>query len=137
MIIGAASHFFWDSFSDYNGWFLNIFPALKGNLNVFDGELEIPFLIQYINTLIGVAVIALFIITLPATQSNPAKGQPLKFWIIVILLASVFAFLRFIFLRVNSIDDVIVGLISTFLYALFVVAFFFQKSASLLKSSTT
>ncbi len=130
MVIGAASHFFWDSFSHFDGWFLNLFPQLDGYIYLFQRDVEIPFLIQYINTLLGLLVIVVFIRILPRRKNKSRQKNLFKFWAPVICLAIALAFPRFIYLPVNSADDIMVGLISTFSFALIFVSFFFKNSGS-------
>lgn len=128
IVIGGASHFFWDSFSHFDGWFINLFPQLQGNVYVFNRELEIPFLIQYINTLLGVMIILIFILLLPRTKNKAKHYNLYKFWIPVICVATALAAVRFVYLPINSADDMIIGLISTFSIALTCVSLFFKNT---------
>jgi hypothetical protein len=128
LVIGGISHFFWDSFSHFDGWFINLHPGLQGEVNIFQREIEIPFLIQYINTLLGLSIILAFILMSPRTKHDIPRSNRLKFWVPVIAIATVLATPRFYYLPVNSADDLIIGIISTFLFALVIVTFFFRRS---------
>lgn len=131
MVIGGASHFFWDSFSHFDGWFINIFPQLKGNIYFSGRELEIPFLIQYINTLIGVVVIVIFILKLPCAKKERSEGNFIKFWLLVIVAALVIFIPRIVYMPHNILDDLLIAMISSLLYSVTLASIVFKKRLSL------
>ena len=63
--IGAASHLFWDSFSHFDGFFIKGNTALQGNTQIARQSVEIPFLIQYLNSGIGLLIVLIAIIQVP------------------------------------------------------------------------
>lgn len=127
MIAGGASHFLWDSFSHFDGWFINQFPFLKGNVYLGDQALEIPFLLQYINSFVGVAIIVIFIALLPQARKTKQSRNLLAFWISVLVLATAIFFIRRILIPRNGLDDLLIAIVSAFLYSLFFVATFYRE----------
>ncbi len=127
LCVGAACHFAWDGFSHFDGWFVNALPQLKGNVQVFGHDLEIPFLIQYVNTLLGVIIILIFVAVLPRRSENKAPFDKRRFWTWVVITALVIFFARIALSQKNTLDDKLVGMTSAFLYALVLVAFILPK----------
>ena len=130
MVIGGASHFFWDSFSHFDGWFINLFPLLKGNIYFSGGKLEIPYLIQYFNTLLGIVIILVLILELPVTRKDEPKGNFMKFWISVFVVALIILIPRILYMPRNIVDDLLIAMISALMYALWLVAVVFNKKLS-------
>ncbi len=130
LVVGGASHFAWDSFSHFDGWFVNAFPRLRGNVHVFGGLLEIPFLIQYVNTLLGVIIILVFVAALPRSAKSKPPVDSRKFWAWLIITAIVIFSARTAFLQRSTLDDKLIGITSAFLYALVLIAFIFPKKKS-------
>lgn len=130
LIIGGSSHFFWDSFSDFNGWLLRMYPQLSGEIVVGGRELEIPFVIQYISTLLGI-IVMLFFIPPPKNSHNVVGALTLiKFWGLVVVVATMIFIPRRIRWPVNSIDDLTIAIISAFILALILVCLVFERGRS-------
>lgn len=132
LIIGGASHFFWDSFSDPNGWFMSVFPQLKGNITRSDGSLqEIPYLIQYINTILGVLIIFYFVVRMPTNQPVTRSRYLIPFWFVTTIIAIAIFAVRMDLLIDNSLDGWIITFVSAIFFGLCTAAFIFGKSQSL------
>lgn len=130
MVIGGASHFFWDGFSHFDGWVINRFPRLKGNIYFFQRELEIPYLIQYINSLLGIVILIVFILILPREKKTNPQGNFIKFWGVVILVALIIFIPRIIYMPQNIIDDLLFAVMASLLYAITLAAVVFNKKLS-------
>lgn len=135
LIIGGASHFVWDSFSHFDGWFINKYPRLKGNIYFFGGMLEIPFLIQYVNSFVGVTLIVIFVAALPRAKESKSSVHSTKFWISVLTTAILIFLVRTIYVPKNTRDDILIGITSSLVYALVLIAFVFPKRQSTQLSS--
>jgi len=114
-LIGSASHLLWDSFTHYGGLLQKLAPALTGNTTVFGYNIEIPYLIQYANSLLGLLVIAIVILTLPRAH-NTNQNKIWKYWLIVFVITAIIFSVRWAMMDSFKIDDVIVS----FLTAIFV-----------------
>jgi hypothetical protein len=81
ILIGTASHLFWDSFTHDHGYFVEAIPSLKNTIDIFRGQIPIFKILQHSSTLIGGLVIALAFYKLP-TDSSMNKKINLKYWTI-------------------------------------------------------
>ena len=89
LLIGSASHIFWDSFTHEHGYFVEIIPSLRNTLDLFGGQISIFKILQHSSTLLGGLVIVTTISKLP--QDKSVSGQlNLKYWgILTVLTLSV------------------------------------------------
>lgn len=129
LIIGGASHFFWDSFSDFDGWLLKTYPQLSGNIMLRGRELEIPYLIQYISTLLGMIAILFFIPQPEGSRKVESTGSMMKFWGLVLVVTTIIFIPRRLQLPVNSIDDMMIAIISAFVLALILACLVFERGS--------
>lgn len=81
ILIGTASHLFWDSFTHNHGYFVEAIPSLTNTINIFGGQIPIFKILQHSSTLIGALVIALAFYKLPKDNSVNKKIN-LKYWTI-------------------------------------------------------
>ena len=112
IIIGIASHIFWDGFTHENGFFVNIFSELKNEIQIFGKGFKVYKILQHLSTLIGAIVIAIVIYQLPKTE-NKIDEINLKYWLIVFAITFLI-FILTILINENArkIGNVIVSLIS-------------------------
>ncbi|WPP51197.1 DUF4184 family protein [Catalinimonas niigatensis] len=82
IIIGAASHIFWDSFTHDHRYFVQTIPILTNSVDFFGGQVPIFKILQHSSTLIGGLVIAFAIYKLP-TNKYEKENINLKYWIIL------------------------------------------------------
>ena len=81
ILIGAASHIFWDSFTHEHGYFVQTIPALQNSLDFLGRQIPILKILQHSSTLLGVLVIAYAIYKLPSNNIEKEKKN-LKYWAI-------------------------------------------------------
>jgi hypothetical protein len=93
ILIGAASHIFWDSFTHDHGYFVQTIPALQNSLNFFGGQIPILKILQHSSTFIGGLVIAYAIYKLP---SNNIEKEIInsKYWTILVTLTLIIIAVR-------------------------------------------
>ncbi len=127
MAVGAASHLFWDSFSHFDGFFIRDNPALQGNMDVLGRSVEIPFVIQYVNSLVGLVIIAIAILQVPRSRNVRIRVVILKYWVIIALLTVIFAFPGAASTDRFKLDDFITSLISAFCTALLITSLLFRQ----------
>jgi len=65
VLIGAASHIFWDSFTHHNGYFVKTIPTLTNTVAFIGMQVPIYKILQHSSTIIGglIVVFALYKIT--------------------------------------------------------------------------
>lgn len=93
ILIGAASHLFWDSFTHESGYFAKTIPTLANVIEIFGGQFPISKIVQHSSSLIGGIIIAFSLYKLP-TQKNIVKQFNLKYWSILASLTLAIIALR-------------------------------------------
>ncbi|HMQ61409.1 MAG TPA: DUF4184 family protein [Flavilitoribacter sp.] len=94
ILVGAASHLLWDSFTHKTGYFVRTLPALAGSVELSGIQLPIFKLLQHISTIIGGVVIAFVIYKLPV--DNRVTGSiNLTYWAVVFMLAMAAFLIRY------------------------------------------
>ena len=81
ILIGAASHIFWDSFTHDNGYFVKTIPFFQESMQMPFGKIPVLKILQHSSTLIGGILIAFALYKLPKTKTEIGKIN-LKYWII-------------------------------------------------------
>ena len=82
IIIGAASHIFWDSFTHDHGYFVQTIPALQNSVDFLGRQIPILKILQHSSTLLGGLVIAFATYKLP-TNKTEKENINLKYWTIL------------------------------------------------------
>lgn len=93
VLVGAASHVFWDSFTHYSGYFVKQYPVLLQQVDVLGFRLPLSRVIQHTSTFIGLTAVYLYIRQLPVVCAYPHKYKWLFFWVLVVLFGLVFLLL--------------------------------------------
>jgi hypothetical protein len=83
ILIGAASHIFWDSFTHDHGYFVQTIPALQNSLDFLGRQIPILKILQHSSTFLGGLVIAFAIYKLP-THKTEKENINLKYWAILV-----------------------------------------------------
>lgn len=81
ILIGAASHILWDSFTHEHGYFVQTIPTLANTVDLFGRQIPILKILQHSSTIIGGLVIALAVYKLP-TDKTKNENVNLKYWTI-------------------------------------------------------
>ena len=82
ILIGAASHIFWDGFTHDHGYFVQSIPSLINTVDLFGRQIPIFKILQHSSTLFGGLVIAFALFKLPPDKN--VFGQfNLKYWSIL------------------------------------------------------
>jgi Domain of unknown function (DUF4184) len=85
LIVGIASHLFWDSFTHDGGYFAESIPVLRDKVNILNHHLFGATLFQYISSLIGGIIMLIYIFKFPEGQ-NTKQENILNFWLLVSLI---------------------------------------------------
>ena len=81
ILIGAASHIFWDSFTHDSGYFVKTIPFFQESMQMPFGKIPVLKILQHSSTLIGGFLIAFALYKLPKTKTEIGKIN-LKYLII-------------------------------------------------------
>lgn len=118
ILAGAASHLLWDSFTHYNGYFVQSIPALTNTVDILHREIPVLKILQHSSTLIGGLVIAYTIYKLPIDINVNEKINP-KYWKILFSLALTIILIRLLTgLELKQYGNLIVTIISAGLISL-------------------
>ena len=93
ILIGAASHIFWDSFTHDHGYFVQTITALQNSVDFLGRQIPILKILQHSSTFLGGLVIAFAIYKLP-TNKTENENIHLKYWTILASLTLTIISLR-------------------------------------------
>src|SRR5690606_7235327 len=79
VLIGAASHIFWDSFTHDHGYFVQAIPALTNTVDILGRQVPTLKILQHSSTLLGGLVIVFALFKLPPDK-NVAGQLNIKYW---------------------------------------------------------
>ena len=128
IIIGAASHLFWDSFTHYNGYFVGAIPELKNSINLLGKQIFIFKILQHASSLIGAIIITYSLLKLPKSKLSKTNIE-IEYWIILTMLASTIITIKFLSSEnTKQIGNFIVSSICAVIIALIITSLFWKKS---------
>ena len=127
ILIGTASHLFWDSFTHNHGYFVEAIPHLTNTIDIFGGQIPIFKISQHSSTLIGGLVIAFAVYKLP-TKKTEKESINFKYWTILAGLTLIIIAVRLLIgLDPQKYGNVIVTAISAGLISLVLTSILFNK----------
>ena len=128
VLIGAASHIFWDSFTHDHGYFVQTIPTLQNSVAFLGRQIPILKLLQHSSTLLGGLVIAFAIYKLPTNKSENEKIN-LKYWVILAgFTLTIIAVSLLSGLELKQYGNVIVTAISAGLISLIITPLLIKKN---------
>jgi len=95
IIIGAASHLFWDSFTHENAYFVQAIPTLTNTIDLFGKHVPVFKILQHSSTVIGGLVIVFAILKMPANKNISGQFN-IKYWIMLTVLTLTIISIRFL-----------------------------------------
>lgn len=128
ILIGAASHLFWDSFTHETGFFVELIPVLQQSVDFLGMTIPILKILQHSSSLVGGIVIGILIYKLPTNKFENQKINPI-YWVVVAGLTVVIVSLRLLSgLEFNQYGNFIVTVISAVLIALIITPWFMRTN---------
>ncbi|PSL49915.1 uncharacterized protein DUF4184 [Chitinophaga niastensis] len=87
VIIGVLSHLFLDAFTHGEGVFVELLPALQGDVTVLHHQMKMWYLMQYISSIVGLPLLLYFFLKIPMTKkvSRMVTQQKAGFWLLVVV----------------------------------------------------
>ncbi|WP_343695499.1 DUF4184 family protein [Flavobacterium sp.] len=130
ILIGTASHLFWDSFTHNHGYFVDHISALKDSVIICNKKIPLLKLAQHFSTIIGGLIILFSISKLP--KNNIHKNSISKsYWFYILSFSTIIFIIRFtIGLSINEYGHIIVSAISSFLLALILTTLIFNSKST-------
>ncbi|WP_187261129.1 DUF4184 family protein [Pontibacter beigongshangensis] len=118
VLLGAASHIFWDSFTHKEGRAVGWFPVLLHSFVHSGYRYSYFFILQLLSSLVGAVVIFYAILKLPPAPAAPAQGwRRLLYWLTVFAVTTLAVLLK-VWLGEHINWDLIFIYISAFLVGL-------------------
>ena len=127
IIIGAASHLLWDSFTHKFGYFVQSLPFLTSQIDLFGHLFPVYDILQHSSTLIGGLVLCYCFFNLPVNVNNNTSID-FKYWGVLSLVTITILIIRFLTgLDAKITGQLIVTIISATLISLTVTPFLIRK----------
>lgn len=118
ILIGAASHLFWDSFTHESGNFVRKIPQLTSSVDLSGFQISVFKILQHASSLVGGLVIVFAILQLKP-EKNVTGQISIKYWGIISLLSLAIIMIRLISgLDIQMYGHVLVSVISAGLLSL-------------------
>ena len=128
ILIGSASHIFWDSFTHDHGYFVQTIPTLQNSVDFLGRQIPILKILQHSSTLLGGLVIAFAIYKLP-TKKTDNENINLNYWAILAGLTLTIILIRLLSgLDFKQSGNVIVTAISAGLISLTITPLLIKKN---------
>lgn len=127
LLIGGASHLIWDSFSHYEGVLLKLNPEWNRNTTILGYSIEIVYVIQYLNSILGLAIIAFAVLQLPAQNKRSVSQNKLLYWLYVAGIASLIFIVRWLLMDTYKIDDVIISALTAAIIGVGITSLLYHK----------
>jgi hypothetical protein len=118
ILIGAASHIFWDSFTHDHGYFVKTIPELQNSVDFLGRQIQILKILQHSSTLLGGLVIAIAIYKLPTYKTENENINLKYLTILAVLTLTIFSIRLLSGLDFKQYGNVIVTAISAGLISL-------------------
>ena len=120
VLVGSASHLFWDGFTHYRALFVDIIPKLTTKIDFLGLSAPLYRILQHVSSVIGGLAIGFSIMRLPQINTVHARPNPI-YWTVIISIAGLITTARLTFpLDQKVFPQIIVTLISATLIALIV-----------------
>lgn len=128
ILIGAASHLFWDSFTHHHGYFVQIIPILQSSVEVIGQQIPVLKILQHISSVLGGLIIVLAIYKLPANKIEKADINS-RYWILIFgFVTTIIATRLLTGLEMTQYGNVIVTFISAVLIASILTPWFLREN---------
>lgn len=129
VLLGAASHLFWDSFTNKKGFFIHQIPFLTDYSRVLKKAIPHFVLAHYISSVAGGLIVSWAILKLPAPAAIKPRPINIKYWLTMLIIAGLLGVMRLLFqgVIVPATSNIILAGISAGLVSLMITSFIFRK----------
>lgn len=132
MFIGITSHLFWDSFTHYDGFFVELIPALSNEINLMNFKVPTYFLLQIVFSILGMIIVHLQIMKLPLTNESINHKIDYSYWILLSLLFFTLVSFRIIMWpEFNSFGGIAIAIMGSIFYSLLPISFLYNKFSTI------
>ncbi len=129
ILIGTASHLFWDSFTHEHGYFVNHIALFHDSISISHLKIPIFKAVQHLSTFIGGLIILFAFSKLPKDNTS-TKPVNKNYWICLVLFSLIILVFRFaIGLNPKQYGHLVVSVISSVLFSLILTPLFLNLKA--------
>ncbi len=127
IFIGVLSHLLWDSFTHYDGFFVELIPALSNEIALLKYNLPVYFLLQILFSVLGMIALHFQLLRLPIIAEGPEYKINYSYWMFFALL-----FLAIISLRtlgwpeLNSFGGLAIATMGSIFYSMLATSIIFK-----------
>ncbi len=126
ILLGSATHFLWDSFTSYNGYFVMHNPFLLMKTNLFGLEIYNYKIFKHTSSVLGGIILIHLLLKLPKNKLNDMKKNK-YYWIILTILFCCCVLMKFILIHhYFSYNNMIKNLISCGLFSLTLTSLYYK-----------
>jgi len=129
ILLGSASHLFWDGFTHRQGYFAEQLPFLRQELVLAGNSIPVCRILQHVSTVVGLSALGLAVYYLPkgsSSRSEPGKA----YWSIIAVVAAIVLLGKFLIASGITFGDFVVSVVSGLLLGV-LVASMYTRSISL------
>lgn len=131
IVIGAASHIFWDSFTHAYGIIIKWFPTLAQEISFLGFTMPVYYFLQLAFSVIGALFILYAILKLPSHKTYKQNSSGIKYWMwVTIITIALTAARLFTGLDYSYFPNIIVAVISAGLLGLLASPIIIHKTSS-------
>ncbi|MCC9165721.1 DUF4184 family protein [Pontibacter harenae] len=135
ILVGAASHIFWDSFTHAYGIFIKWFPVLAAEVLIAGKVIPVYTLLQLAFSVLGALLILYAILQLPPDKNVKVSNTNLSYWMLITAITALLTIVRLITgINFSHLPNMIVVPISGGLLSLLLTPLIMKKAK--LKSAT-
>jgi len=128
ILIGVLSHLFWDSFTHYDGYFVNAFPILENSIFFLNLEVPILKILQHSSTFLGAILIFLVILKMPKYKSVDKKIS-INYWLLILIIPLLITSCKVWIVEDYKFGNLLVTYIASLLLSLIFCPLFLSKKS--------
>ena len=131
LLLGTASHLFWDSFTHPEGHFVKVIPVLKQSTYIFGSRIQYARVLQTISTIVGAIVILFAIMRMPVAHYYAAPDEPFNYWLIIVGMGVVVICMRMVsYIYDLNMEGTAIPFLSGMIAGSIIAPFFIPKKES-------
>lgn len=128
IVIGTLSHIFWDSFTHYEGYFVDKFRVLQNNVTLFNLEIPILKIAQHTSTFLGAILILWVILKMPKQMIGDEKIS-ITYWSLILISSLLITIFKIWIVEDHKFGNLLVTYIASVMLSLIFCPLFLSKKA--------
>lgn len=130
MLVGIASHLFWDSFTHNGGYFTKVLPIYRYAVPFQGAKYPMFYALQHFSTLFGLGVVLVTVAMMKPDDTIPVRKPTFNYWFAAIGISGTILALRFLIDNSSmNLGNFVVSTIMASCTALVLIGFIHFKAA--------